>query len=374
MSEERSFLASVEASYEANAKRFNNTLNIAVIGTVSAGKSSLINALLGRNRTNMIAPVGPESGTTGKLHAFKLDEHVRIIDSPGLGDIRKENSDLTIDFVKFIDIGILVVTGSADAIQRSYLSELDDSCARTFVVLNKIDHYDKYGISALSALNKVETQWKTALNIGSLYKICCFGYDPDTDPDVPLDIRGIDDLRKDIESFLASKGKDLLLARHLNNKEHEATKIISTALAFVALSSLSPGAAVIIMGAQMTAIYNLYYLYTGKFLARAVVINIILAVSGQATVTQLILFVKSFIPGTVIGDIAASYAAVLFTFTLLSSFTKILARGVSDLAGEELLKEFKSIKRDMNRILSESNKSNWLKQDFWNDLIKKILF
>lgn len=371
MSEEQSFFSAVEASYEVNIKRFNNTLNIALVGTVSSGKSSLINALLRRDRMNMIASVGAEAGTTVRLQTLKLDEHVRIIDCPGLMDIKQENSEITKDFLKFIDIGILVVNGAADSVQRSHLHDLKASCSQTFVVLNKIDQWDRNNSNTLI---KIEAQWKTALNIGTLYKVCCFGYDPDTDPDIHLDIRGIDDLRREIESFLAFQGKDMLLARHLMNKEHDATQIISTTLVAVAVGSLLPGASIIVVPAQISALYSLYYLYTGKILTKAVIGSIILAASGQGAVTSLFLAVKSFLPPTGIVDVFASYAAVLFTFSLLAAFTKVLVRGTTDIAGEQLLKEFKSVKINIESIISDSNKSDWSKPDFWNKIIKSALF
>src|SRR6478672_9822313 len=112
--DESSFFDNVETQVETKAPNFSKTLNIAVIGKVSSGKSSLINALLKRSRKTAIAKVGALSGVTTALKILRLDERVRLIDSPGLDDIRKENSQVTQDFLKHIDIGIFVVTGSAD--------------------------------------------------------------------------------------------------------------------------------------------------------------------------------------------------------------------------------------------------------------------
>lgn len=370
-SEESSFFAGVDAAHEANIKKFSDTLNIAVVGNVSTGKSSLINALLKRDRNTMIASVGVEAGTTTKLQSIKLDDHVRIIDSPGLIDIRRENSEITKEFLKFIDIGILVITGATDSVQRSHLQDLHHSCSQTFVVLSKIDQWDK---NKPEALVKVESQWKTALGIGTLYKVCCFGYDPDTDSDSPLDIRGVDDLRKDMETFLAYKGKDMLLLRHLNNKENDATKIIAGALVAVAVGALVPGAALTVAVAQVSALHSLYYLYIGRLLTKAAIGNILLAVGSQSAVTQLFLIIKSILPPNGVADIAAAYAAIIYTFALLAAFTKILARGIADVTSEELIQEFKSIHGNLKRRISESSSAGWRSQDFWSKLIKEILF
>lgn len=371
MSDEHSFFAGVEATHEANIKKFSDTLNIAVVGNVSSGKSSLINALLRRDRNTMIATVGAEAGTTIRLQSIKLDDHVRIVDSPGLLDIRRENSEITREFLKFVDIGILVITGAADSVQRAHLQDLHQACARTFVVLSKIDQWDKHKPEALA---KVESQWKTALGIGTLYKACCFGYDPDTDPDSPLDLRGVDDLRKDIETFLAYKGKDMLLSRHLYNKEHSATKIIAGALVAVAIGALVPGAALIVAVAQVSALYSIYYLYTGKLLPKAAIGSILLTLGGQAAASQIFLVIKSILPPTGIADIGAAYVAVLYTFALLGAFTKLLARGAADITGDELLKEFKSIRGNLKHMISESSAAEWRSQDFWSRLIKTMLF
>ena len=125
------FNQQVDTEYAGQVPDFNKTLNIAVVGNVSSGKSSLINAILMRDRNNAVAEVGARSGVTTELNILRLnDERVRLIDSPGLGDIRKENSAITREFLKHIDIGILVVTGSADISQKQYFDELRTSCTR----------------------------------------------------------------------------------------------------------------------------------------------------------------------------------------------------------------------------------------------------
>jgi hypothetical protein len=45
-----------------------------------------------------------------------------------------------------------------------------------------------------------------------------------------MDIRGVFPLRSHIEAFLEKKGKDLLLARHMAEKQSYAVKIIAVAL------------------------------------------------------------------------------------------------------------------------------------------------
>ena len=117
-----------------------------------------------------IAQVGAEAGVTTKLKILRLDERVRLIDSPGLDDVRAENSQITREFLKHIDVGILVVTGAADASQKRYLDDLRSHCeSSVFVALNKIDEWDDL---EPSALEDIVNQWKQVLQAEKIYPVC----------------------------------------------------------------------------------------------------------------------------------------------------------------------------------------------------------
>lgn len=147
--DESNFFDNVNAQLEEKKPDFSKTLNIAIIGKVSSGKSSLINALLKLSRKKAVARVGAEAGVTTKLKILRLDERVRLIDSPGLDDVRADHSKITQEFLKHIDVGILVVTGAVDASQKKFLDDLQTHCDSVFVVLNKIDEWDRLAPSAL---------------------------------------------------------------------------------------------------------------------------------------------------------------------------------------------------------------------------------
>lgn len=347
-SDEKEFWENVETQFEEKVQDFSKTLNIAVIGKVSSGKSSLINALLKKSRKKAIAEVGAEAGVTTKLKILRLDDRVRLIDSPGLDDVRSENSDITREFLKHIDVGILVVTGAADASQKRYLDDLLAHCESVFVVLNKIDEWDKH--SPL-ALEKVITQWKEVLKIEKIYPVCAFGYDPDTLPGTPLDIRGVYWLREDIENFLGSKGKDLLLARHMGEKKSYAVGIIATALVAVAVQAFIPGSAAYITATQAAAIVSLSYLYTGEILSSKAAFALLPAFASEAATTTLFLWVKSFLPPTGIIDIAAAVIAVSITLAILATVNSLLASGAK-LEEEELLKsKFRTYRKQAETAL-----------------------
>jgi small GTP-binding protein len=334
INEEKGFFDRVSAIFSKEAPDLSQTLNIAVIGKVSAGKSSLINALLRMSRRQAleVAKVGAISGVTKDLTILKLDEKVCLVDSPGLDDVRAENSEVTKQFLSHIDIGIFVVTGSSDASQKRNLDQLKQCCDQVFVVLNKADEWDDL---APSVLEDVTEQWKSHLEVSQIYLTCTKGYDPKS-LSSKMDIRGVSRLRYDVEKFLEKKGKDLLLARHMAEKRSYAVKIIAAALIAVSGSAFLPGSAAWIAGAQSVAIASLYYLYKGEILSSETAIAVLPTFLAETAGSSLFLFVKSFLPPTGIIDVAAAGVAATITLAMLAAVNHLLSSGV-ELEQKELL-------------------------------------
>ena len=368
-SDEVRFFEEATAAYDEEASHLKETLNIAVIGKVSSGKSSLINALLMRSRFNPIAEVGVEAGVTTNLKIIKLDDKVRLIDSPGIDDIKRENSDLTRDFLANIDVGILVVTGVANESQKSVFDDLRGRCSKVFIALNKIDTYDEY---TDDALNKVVNQWRSCLGADKLYPVCTFGYDPDLSPSTELNLRGIDDLRRDIEEFLESKQKKLLLARHMSEKRSYAKGIIVTAIVAVGVQAALPGKAAFITATQLTAIASLHYLYKGSILTKSSAWAVLPVFAGQAIATNVFLFFTSFIPPTGVIEIAAAVTAISITSSMLLAVNYALSNGF-DLGDSDILKskftEYRSNISQMVRIRSIGD----LKRLNLEELLKNLM-
>jgi uncharacterized protein len=341
-----SFFSEIEVEYEEQIQDFDKTLNIVVIGNVSSGKSSLINAFLMRTRRDMIAKVGVTAGVTTTLNILRLDERVRLIDSPGLGDIRTENSQVTQEFLSNIDVGILVVTGVADASQKSYFDDLKESCGAVFLVLNKIDEWDRFKPQALT---DVMNQWKESLKVSKIYPVCAFGYDPQLANNTPLDIRGLTELREDVETFLESQEKKLLLARHMSEKRSYALGIIATAVISVGVQAALPGKAVLITATQVVAISSLYYLYTGKILSKGAALGILPVFAGQSVATNVFLFFTSFIPPTGIVEIAAAITAISVTTAMLAAVNFVLSSG-AELTEKDILKSKFTEYREQVRV------------------------
>lgn len=303
-------------AYEDRKPNFDEHVNVAVIGKVSAGKSSLLNAVLGCTRKDPLAKVGASSGVTTKVTAYKLDDQVLIIDCPGLDDVRKENSEETEEFLKNIDLGLFVVTGSADASQKANFEDLKKNSSKVFVVLNKIDEWDDL---KESAYEDVKAQWCKTLGVDKVFGTCTKGFDPEMRESAPMDIRGVDDLRREIFVFLNTEGKALLLARHLRNKENFAIGIIATAIIAVAGEAFIPGSAAYITATQVVAITSLNYLYKGEVLNKTSALALLPTFAGETIGMSAFLIAKSFLPPTLILDAAAATIAVVITFAMLAA-------------------------------------------------------
>jgi small GTP-binding protein len=369
--DDESFFTKVEILTEKACPDFSKTLNMAFIGKVSSGKSSLINALLKKDRKDRLAEVGAKSGVTTKLKILQLEEHVRLIDSPGLDDVRSENSKVTKEFLENIDVGLLVVEGSSDVTQKKYLDDLRTSCRSIFVVLNKIDQWDRH---VSSTLEGVIEQWKTDLQIDKIYPVCAFGYDPGTAPNAQLDIRGVDELRKDIESFLEKEGKDLLLARQMAEKQSYATKIIATALTAVSAQVFLPGSAAFILATQTSAIASLYYLYNGKALAPKAAIALLPTFATEAISSNIFLFVQSFIPPTGVIDVAATVAAITTTVSMLATVNHFLATGAKLEEKQRLQEAFRTYKKQATtEVFFKVNLERLMNPDYIRETVKRFI-
>lgn len=368
---EEGFFDRAKAIFSHKAPDLSQTLNIAVIGKVSSGKSSLINALLklSRRQALEIAKVGAISGITKDLTILKLDEKVCLVDSPGLDDVRAENSEVTEKFLSHIDVGIFVVTGSSDASQKKNLDQLRQCCDKIFVVLNKVDEWDDLDPTVL---NDVINQWKSHLGVDKIYPTCIKGYDPKSRVS-KMDIRGVFQLRSDVEEFLETKGKTLLLARHMAEKQSYAVSVITTALVAVIGEAFLPGSAVFITASQGIAIASLYYIYTGKIMSSQTALAILPTFLAEATGSSLFIFVKSFLPPTGVIDLAAAGIAAAITLALLATVNHILSTG-AQLEQEELLQsKFRTYHKQARDVLKDLVLPNVTDIPEWSTIVTKFL-
>ena len=165
-----------------------NRFNLVVLGAFKRGKSTLINALLGKpvlptaivplTSVVTILSYGEQLGievffTNGErreispeelvdyitekgnprnkkgVHEVKISypspylrDGVRIIDTPGVGSVYEHNTDVALNFLPRVDAGVFVVTVDPplSAAEHEFLKDIREYVHKLFFVLNKIDY------------------------------------------------------------------------------------------------------------------------------------------------------------------------------------------------------------------------------------------
>ncbi len=126
---------------ELEAKRESQRIEIVAFGTISSGKSSLLNALAGRDvfRTNV---VGGTTTTRSEI-PWPAGDKVVLIDTPGLGEVRGESRAAeAAEAAKNADLVLFVVDGPLKSYESELLEALAAMGKRIVVCLNKEDWYD----------------------------------------------------------------------------------------------------------------------------------------------------------------------------------------------------------------------------------------
>ncbi|MEM9567314.1 MAG: GTP-binding protein [Cyanobacteria bacterium P01_E01_bin.34] len=119
-----------------------NQLRLVVFGTSSAGKTSLVNALLG----HQVGDTAPTLGTTqtGSIHTYSVPGvggRIEIADTPGLQAVGRTGESEATLLAKNADLLLFVVSGDMTATEYEQLCTLSAIGKRTLVVFNKTDQY-----------------------------------------------------------------------------------------------------------------------------------------------------------------------------------------------------------------------------------------
>jgi small GTP-binding protein len=128
---------------EIEAKRQSQRLEIVAFGTISSGKSSLLNALAGRAvfRTDVVGGTTVTRSEIPWVGAAR--DHVVLIDTPGLAEVRGEaRASEAAAAAKNADLVLFVVDGPLKAYECELLEALASMEKRIVVCLNKEDWYD----------------------------------------------------------------------------------------------------------------------------------------------------------------------------------------------------------------------------------------
>ncbi|MBX3425690.1 MAG: DUF697 domain-containing protein [Pirellulales bacterium] len=139
-----------EAIVELESKQSAQRLEIAAFGTISSGKSTLLNALAGRDAfsTNVVG------GTTTMRSELPWPgaDRVTLVDTPGLAEVRGEARAAEAAAVaQNADLVLLVVDGPLKAYEVELAEALLAMEKRLIVCLNKEDWYDARQESELTA-------------------------------------------------------------------------------------------------------------------------------------------------------------------------------------------------------------------------------
>ncbi len=132
-------------SREIAASLGRREIHVVVFGTGSAGKTSIVNALLGRMAGAIGAPMGTtDAGQTYQLQLTGLDRQILITDTPGIleaGVAGTEREKLARQLAAEADFLLFVVDNDLRQSEYEPLSLLAEVGKRSLLVFNKTDLY-----------------------------------------------------------------------------------------------------------------------------------------------------------------------------------------------------------------------------------------
>lgn len=137
--------ALLSRSREIEATLSRGELQVVVFGTGSAGKTSLVNALIGRMVGRVDAPMGTtEVGETYSLKLKGLNREILIIDTPGIleaGVAGTQREQMARQLATEADLLLFVVDNDLRRSEYQPLRTLAEIGKRSLIVLNKTDLY-----------------------------------------------------------------------------------------------------------------------------------------------------------------------------------------------------------------------------------------
>lgn len=226
--------ALLERSHELEASFSRRDFRVVVFGIGSSGKTSMVNAVLGR----MVGQVGAPMGTTavGETYSFRfkgLDREIQITDTPGIleaGILGTDREQLARQLAAEADLLLFVLDNDLRQSEFTALRSLAEIGKRLIVVFNKIDLYPETDLAEI-----VQRLQERLRNIISSEDIVAIAANPQPvtleggepfqpDPDIiPLLRRMVTILRAEGEDLIADN--ILLQAQRLGD---EARQLIDT--------------------------------------------------------------------------------------------------------------------------------------------------
>jgi small GTP-binding protein len=208
---------------ELEAKRDSQRLEIVAFGTISSGKSSLLNALAGRPvfRTNV---VGGTTSTRSEIPwAAAARDRIVLVDTPGLAEVSGEaRASAAASAAKNADLVLFVVDGPLKSYESNLLEALAAMEKRIVVCLNKEDWYDTDQRDEL--LQQIGEQVAPAVNVADVVavrsrptsrrRVRVLSDGSEQDEEVPVE-PDIESLARRLMNIVQRDGRDLLLANLL---------------------------------------------------------------------------------------------------------------------------------------------------------------
>lgn len=192
-------------------------VHIAVFGRVGTGKSSLCNALLGREVFSTSTLHGETRATqSGAWDAFDAG-HVVLMDTPGIDELDGEAREtLAREVAQRADVLLMVVEGDLTDIEFRALNAIASRHRPVLLVLNKADRYTEEERQAL--LNRLDERAAPLLGAGrvlaasadprpeTVIRVLPDGTEQEARRERPADVH---ELRERLWSVLEAQGKTL---------------------------------------------------------------------------------------------------------------------------------------------------------------------
>lgn len=127
---------------EIEEKREAQTLEIVAFGTISSGKSSVLNLLAGRD----VFATDARGGTTVTRNEIPWPgiDKVTLVDTPGIGEIDGANHvNIAAESAKDADAVLVVIDGALRESEHNLLERLGQMEKRVVICLNKSDWYSE---------------------------------------------------------------------------------------------------------------------------------------------------------------------------------------------------------------------------------------
>ncbi len=134
-------------------------LHLAVFGRVSVGKSSLLNALLGKS----VFSVSVLHGETRSVNMQQWQEYsdggIFLIDTPGINEIDGESREkMAHEVANRADLVLFVVDGDLTDVEFQALKTVTSTHRPTLLIVNKVDRYTEKEQQQLRSIMRTRTQ------------------------------------------------------------------------------------------------------------------------------------------------------------------------------------------------------------------------